>query len=297
MTDVRRPEEALRIGLDEHLLGSLFGRGPDREPAVAVVVVEHHQERALVSDEEGRMAVAQPFTRLGEREAELADAPEHPFAVHCQQTTLSAVKLALLAAATVSLVGASAPAPGFVGRISRVTSADLPHTYRPGCPVTPAQLRKLSVSHWDFRNRPHVGEIVVRATEATDVVAVFRKLFAAHFPIRRMRLVDAYRGSDDASMAADNTSGFNCRRVPGSSSWSAHAYGLAIDVNPVENPFIDRGKVEPPAARRYLDRANVRRGMAVRSNVLVKAFAAIGWSWGGLWSRPIDYQHFSATGG
>jgi hypothetical protein len=209
------------------------------------------------------------------------------------------VKLALVAlVAALSVTGAAAPAsPRFVGTISRVTAADLPRTYRPGCPVGPSQLRLLRVSHWDFRGRAHVGELVVRSTEARDVVSVFRQLYAALFPLRRLRLVDVYGGDDDRSMAADNTSGFNCRQVEGSSSWSAHAYGLAIDVNPVENPFILNGRVSPPASRRYLDRSNVRPGMAVRRNVLVRAFASIGWSWGGRWTNPVDYQHFSATGG
>jgi hypothetical protein len=207
------------------------------------------------------------------------------------------VKLALAALAAISLVGASPSAPRYVGTVSRVTAADLPRSYRSGCPVRPTQLRLLRVSHWDFRGRVHVGQLVVHAREARDVVSVFRKLYAAKFPIRRLRLVDVYGGDDDRSMAADNTSGFNCRRVEGSSSWSAHAYGLAIDVNPVENPFISGSHVSPPASRRYLDRSNVRPGMAVRGGVLVRAFDSIGWSWGGRWTSPVDYQHFSATGG
>jgi D-alanyl-D-alanine carboxypeptidase-like protein len=209
------------------------------------------------------------------------------------------VKLALLAlVAALLLPGAAAPgSPSFLGTISRVTAADLPRTYRPGCPVPPSQLRLLRVSHWDFRGRVHVGELVVHAREARDVVSVFRRLYIARFPIRRLQLVDGYGGDDDRSMAADNTSGFNCRRVEGSTSWSAHAYGLAIDVNPVENPFILNGRVSPPAARGYLNRSRVRPGMAVRGNVLLRAFAAIGWSWGGRWTNPVDYQHFSATGG
>jgi hypothetical protein len=206
------------------------------------------------------------------------------------------VKIAL-AAATMLLVGASPAPPPFQGTISKVTRAELRHSYRPGCPVTPSQLRRLQVSYWGFDQRGHVGSIVVRSTEARDVVSVFRKLYAARFSIRRMRLVEAYGGSDDASMAADNTSGFNCRRVSGTSRWSAHAYGLAIDINPVENPFVHGGLVEPPAGRGYLDRSRRRRGMVVSNDVVVRAFAAIGWPWGGHWTSSKDYQHFSATGG
>jgi hypothetical protein len=110
-----------------------------------------------------------------------------------------------------------------------------------------------------------------------------------------MRPVDAYRGSDDASMAADNTSAFNCRAAvaPGPKRWSVHAYGRAIDVNPVENPYLEGGRVLPPAGRAFADRLRRRMGMA--EGALVRAFATVGWGWGGRWSAP-DYQHFSADG-
>jgi hypothetical protein len=110
-----------------------------------------------------------------------------------------------------------------------------------------------------------------------------------------MQPVDVYGGSDDASMAADNTSGFNCRYVAGTTRWSAHAYGLAIDVNTVENPYLVAGSVLPPAGTAFLDRAVHRPGMAVPGGDLVTAFASVGWQWGGRWASP-DYQHFSKTG-
>jgi hypothetical protein len=207
------------------------------------------------------------------------------------------VKAGLLVA-LVALVGASPAAPRFVGTVSPIARTDLPYSYRPGCPVTPGRLRLVRVSHWGFDGKARVGAIVVRADVARDVIAVFRRLYAARFPIRRLRPIDAYKADDAASLAADNTSGFNCRYAiaPGPKRWSAHAHGLAIDVNPVENPYLDRGQVRPPAGRRYLDRSRYRPGMAVPGGVLVRAFAAVGWSWGGRWSSP-DYQHFSATGG
>ena len=98
-------------------------------------------------------------------------------------------------------------------------------------------------------------------------------------------------------MAADNTSAFNCRPAvsSGPRRWSVHAYGRAVDVNPVENPYLLGGRVLPPAGARFLDRDAYRRGMAVRGGGLVDAFAAAGWGWGGVWSSP-DYQHFSANG-
>jgi hypothetical protein len=111
--------------------------------------------------------------------------------------------------------------------------------------------------------------------------------------------VDRFRGSDDASMAADNTSAFNCRYAvaTGPKRWSAHAYGKAIDVNPVENPYVQGSTVSPANGRAYADRSRRSPGMAVAGGVLVSAFASRGWAWGGRWSGTPDYQHFSATGG
>lgn len=185
----------------------------------------------------------------------------------------------------------------FAGTAVRVTAADLPASWRPGCPVAPGDLRKLELSYWGFDGQPHAGALVVHASEADAITDVFRRLYDRRFPIRRMEPIDVYGGSDEASIAANNTSGFNCRRAvaSGPPQWSAHAFGRAIDVNPVENPYLFQGGVLPPAGAAFLDRANVRPGMAVRGGELVAAFAAAGWSWGGVWANP-DYQHFSATG-
>ncbi|MFL5931991.1 MAG: M15 family metallopeptidase [Gaiellaceae bacterium] len=195
-----------------------------------------------------------------------------------------------------ALLAALALASPFVGTVQPVTARDLPYSYRAGCPVAPAQLRLLRLGYWGFDGGAHVGSLVVRDRVARDVVAVFRRLYAARFPIRRLRKVDAYRGSDDASMAADNTSAFNCRFVSGTRRWSEHAYGEAIDVNPVENPYLQASRVSPPAGRRFLDRSRARPGMAVDGGVLVRAFESVGWKWGGRWSGSRDYQHFSTTG-
>jgi D-alanyl-D-alanine carboxypeptidase-like protein len=164
------------------------------------------------------------------------------------------------------------------------------------CPVTQAQLQAVHVRYVGFDGASHGGVLVVNRRVARDVAIVFRRLYAARFPIRRVTPIAAFHGSDDASMAADNTSGFNCRRAVGGSGWSEHAYGLAIDVNPLENPYVLNGKVLPPAGRRYVDRSRARRGMAVEGGVLVRAFAAVGWKWGGRWSGSPDYQHFSVNG-
>ena len=197
------------------------------------------------------------------------------------------------------LLGGSAQAPSFEYSVSRVTKDELRYSWRPGCPVAPPQLRRIRLTYWGFDRRAHTGTLDVHAGSVRNMVRVFSRLYAARFPIRRMRPVDAYGGSDERSMAADNTSAFNCRYAvaSGPRRWSAHAYGQAIDVNPVENPYVQGGRVRPAAGRAYLNRGNVRPGMAVRGGLLVRAFSAVGWSWGGRWTGTPDYQHFSATGG
>jgi hypothetical protein len=189
--------------------------------------------------------------------------------------------------------------PTFVGIVATITAAQLPYTYRPGCPVGPASLRLLTMSYWGFDNHAHVGTMVVNASVTTAVLHVFAQLYSERFPIRMMEPEEDFDGSDPDSMAADNTSGFNCRYAvaPGAPQWSVHAYGEAIDVNPVENPYLEGGQVQPSAGSVYTDRADVRPGMAVPGGELVEAFAAVGWYWGGRWAASPDYQHFSATGG
>ncbi len=133
--------------------------------------------------------------------------------------------------------------------------------------------------------------------EAQRVHAVLRMLFEARFPIQRMLLVDEYEGDDDRSMAANNTSAFNCREVTGRPGvWSEHSYGRAIDINPIQNPYVLDGTVLPAAGVPYTDRSKNKQGMIHADGPVVRAFAAIGWSWGGNWRSPTDYQHFSATG-
>jgi hypothetical protein len=148
-----------------------------------------------------------------------------------------------------------------------------------------------------FDRAIHRGEMVVHRSFARAVVRVFRAMFEARYPIRQMRLVDDYRGDDERSMAADNTSAFNCRPVTGGSSWSEHAYGRAIDINPVENPYVSsRGQVLPPAGRPYADRRSRARGVIHHGDDVWRAFHSIGWGWGGDWRSFHDYQHFSSTG-
>lgn len=169
------------------------------------------------------------------------------------------------------------------------------------CPLRWRDLRYLQVSYVGFDAVPHVGELVVHRQHARSITQVFEKLYAARWPIDQMRLVDDYAGEDAESMAANNTSAYNCRPVAGSDSWSQHAYGAAIDLNPVQNPYVQGSSVDPPAGRRFadLDRsagADVPPGAIGAGDVVVEAFAGIGWEWGGDWRTAKDYQHFSASG-
>jgi hypothetical protein len=186
----------------------------------------------------------------------------------------------------------------FVARVERVTRADLPYSWHPGCPVAPSGLRRLRISFVGFDGKRHLGRLVVNDRVVPQVTTVFRTLYRARFPIRRMVPVDAYRGDDDRSAAADNTSAFNCRRAvaTGPPSWSMHAYGEAIDVNDVENPYVFGSHVIPPAGRAYRDRTDARPGMAIEGGTLVRAFASVGWGWGGRFAGTPDYQHFSSNG-
>jgi hypothetical protein len=169
-------------------------------------------------------------------------------------------------------------------------------SWHQGCPVALRDLRLVRARYVGFDGQVRVGRVVVSRDVAVDVVTVLRRLYVARFPLRRMDLVDRYGGSDFRSIEADNTSAFNCRYVEGTSRWSEHAYGRAIDVNPIENPYVSGGRISHRASRPYLDRTPCRRGMACPANVLVRAFRSIAWAWGGYWSGAKDYQHFSASG-
>jgi hypothetical protein len=182
-----------------------------------------------------------------------------------------------------------------VSGIDAALAARMSTSWRPGCPVPLSDLRYLTMTHQGFDGQDHRGEMVVSARVAGDVVEVFETLYVAGFPIRSMRLVDDFGGDDDASMAADNTSAFNCRAVTGGTSFSQHSYGEAIDVNPVENPYVLGDTVLPPSGRAYLSRPDLP-GVIHGGDVVVRAFESIGWSWGGYWRSPIDYQHFSLSG-
>ena len=171
-------------------------------------------------------------------------------------------------------------------------------SWRAGCPVALEDLRYIQLGYWSFDGDVRVGELIVHLDVTADVEAIFGALFEARFPIHSMRLVDDFGADDFASIEADNTSAFNCRTRTGTSGeWSQHAFGRAIDMNPIENPYVSTaGSTAHPASRAYLDRTNVRPGMMVAGDAAVTAFASRDWGWGGFWSPPVDYQHFSHNG-
>ncbi|HEY3187114.1 MAG TPA: M15 family metallopeptidase [Solirubrobacteraceae bacterium] len=172
-----------------------------------------------------------------------------------------------------------------------------------GCPVALSDLRLLTVSYRGFDGRSHTGRLIVNEHAAQPLARVFRKLYALHFPIRHMRVADFYGPRRDRPRDGDVTASFECREaVPspctggrGTGSWSMHAFGLAVDVNPVENPYVGCGQSRDPTARKYRDRSRHRRGMVTAR--AIGAFRSIGWGWGGAWiGNTKDYMHFSSSG-
>lgn len=199
-----------------------------------------------------------------------------------------------------STIEVAEPLPAFTATIAtlsaRARRAMTGPVWRRGCPVALRDLRAVRVGYVDFAGRAQRGTLVVHRAHAQRTVRAFRALYTARFPVRRIHPIERYGGSDDRSIEADNTSAFNCRRVTGGTRWSEHAYGRAIDLNPIENPYILSGRTSHEASEPFLDRADVRPGMAVAGGAAVKSFTAAGFRWGGSWSNPVDTQHFSTTG-
>jgi D-alanyl-D-alanine carboxypeptidase len=210
---------------------------------------------------------------------------------------------ALVVSVLVAALGATPAGSGDTGYVASISRIDRDtrllmtgSSWRPGCPVGFDELRLVRITHWGFDDEPHRGRLVIHRRWADEIVQVFRRIYAAEFPIRRVRLVDNYGAADLESMRHDNTSAFNCRYVAGTATWSMHALGKAIDVNPVENPYVDGSRVSPPNGEAYADRSDARPGMVFERDVVWRAFRSIGWEWGGTWRSAQDYQHFSSTG-
>ena len=171
--------------------------------------------------------------------------------------------------------------------------------WRKGCPVGLEDLRRITFRHWSFDGTTATGSVVVNEGVSVGIESVLKELFVARFPIASAKPIEAFGGDDDRSTMANNSSAFNCRAVTGGKSFSEHAWGRAIDVNPVQNPYVrSNGTVLDPKAKRFVKRSALSEssGAITTNGVVVKAFKRIGWTWGGTFSRVKDYQHFSSTG-
>jgi len=219
--------------------------------------------------------------------------PESPRTAMITTTTSTVTTTSSVAPATPTTLTTT---PGFSGEISAADEELLGSSWRSGCPVAVADLRLITVVHHGIDGSPETGEMVVHVDHAEALLTVFETLFDAGFPIERMELITAYAGDDNASMRANNSSAFNCRLIDGTNRWSQHAYGTAVDINPLVNPWVRGSTVDPPEGAAHLDREAETPGLIRADDVVVQAFEAIGWSWGGYWTGSVDYQHFSANG-
>jgi hypothetical protein len=185
--------------------------------------------------------------------------------------------------------------------VNRITAKDVPHTWRPGCPVAPSGLRAIRMNYWDYRGRLQRGTLIGASWLTQDYTTVFRRAFETGFMIKKMYPADRYGGVDERAMRAGNTSAFNCRHVTGNPyRMSQHSYGNAIDINTFENPYVTGSRVYPPKAAvpYYYRRANNLKdpGVITSRSSIARALWGQGWAWGARWSLP-DYQHWSSNGG
>ncbi len=188
----------------------------------------------------------------------------------------------------------------FVAKVGPVPSRVVDRSsWRSKCPVTLEQLAYIKMPFWGFDREIHMGELLTNASVAEELVAVFREMFKARFPIEEMRVVtldEVQEWKTKPTGDTNVTSSFECREATQGSSWSQHAYGYAIDINPFHNPYLRGAAVAPELASAYLDRGWVRPGMILEGDPVVRAFDSIGWGWGGRWSSLKDWMHFSLSG-
>ncbi|GJM39517.1 MAG: hypothetical protein DHS20C19_28840 [Acidimicrobiales bacterium] len=181
--------------------------------------------------------------------------------------------------------------------VHTVDEVELGESWRVGCPVGIEDLRRIEMPHHDDDGGVVTGSLVVHREHVDAVVEVFGRLFEAAFPIHSMVPISTFAADDDASMAANNTSAFNCREIDGRPGvWSQHSFGGAIDINPLVNPWVRGDRVDPPGGADYVDRDQDVVGIIRAGDVVTDAFTAIGWQWGGDWATSKDYQHFSHNG-
>ncbi len=171
-----------------------------------------------------------------------------------------------------------------------------------GCPTPLSDLRLVTVTHRGFDRRDHTGQLVTNKRYARQMAGVFKRLYEIGFPIRHMRFADYYGPKKGRPKDGDVTQSFECRQAAASpctggrtGTWSMHAYGLAVDLNPRENPYVGCGQSHDPTAQSYRNRSRKRPGMI--GGRVVRAFESIGWSWAGAWAGDTkDYMHFSSSG-
>ncbi|CAA6810991.1 MAG: Unknown protein [uncultured Sulfurovum sp.] len=173
------------------------------------------------------------------------------------------------------------------------------NSWRKTCPVSLHNLRYINVNHLNFNGETVSGEIIVHQEVVDEVVNIFAELYEIGYPIRQMRLVSDFKANDWESIEADNTSAFNCRPTTGNKKkWSRHAYGKAIDINPIENPYVSRtGYISHKASLKYKKRRHrtntyADKAVLLKNDKATKIFKKYGWKWGGDWNTIKDYQHF-----
>lgn len=161
----------------------------------------------------------------------------------------------------------------------------------PNEPVSFNTLSYLNITYYGFDGKIHIGEMIVNKNLASEVIDIFKELYEAKYPIEKMRLIDEYDAVDEASMADNNSSAFCYRTIANTDKVSNHGLGLAIDVNPLQNPHVIGSTTSPKEGASYADRTNQQIGMIKEGDACYNAFIKRGWSWGGYWKNP-DYQHF-----
>ncbi len=186
------------------------------------------------------------------------------------------------------------PFKSHIGDLSEKTEAVMKEfTWKPNCPVPLTGLAEVKLSYYGFDNKTHQGTLIVNKDLAPDVVGIFKELYYAKFPIERMEVMDNFKGSDDAAMAVNDTSSFNCRPVTGKTNvFSQHSYGRAIDINTLINPYVKHELVLPAGGKSYVDRNQPAQGKITKDSLVYNEFKKHGWSWGGDWHDLQDYQHF-----
>lgn len=216
-----------------------------------------------------------------------------PFATSMPTTTI--ITATTVAPTTSTTMTSTTMSPAFEATIEPVTEDIVWATWREDCPLHFSALSLLTMTYWTADGTVATGQMTINSSVAGDVVTAFGQLFEMRFPIERMALVDDYNGDDKAAMAANVTSGFNCRFVDGTERWSNHAFGLAVDINPLVNPWVRDETALPIAGAAYIDREMALPGMIHVGDDIIAVWEGVGWSWGGTWQSP-DYMHFSQPG-